>query len=61
MYKRQDEKYEIDGEKTKITINVDFVLSGRLKLLAALAKGKIKQSMNAVMDEFVNYAKSQSN
>ena len=56
-----DEKYEIDGEKTKITINVDFVLSGRLKLLAALAKGKIKQSMNTVMDEFVNYAKSQSN
>ena len=33
----------------------------RDRLLAALAKGKIKQSMNAVMDEFVNYAKSQSN
>ena len=56
-----DEMYEVDGKKTKITINVDFVLHGKLKLLAALAKAKIKQIMNVVMDEFVNYAKSQSN
>ena len=56
-----DEMYEVDGKKTKITINVDFVLHGKLKLLAALAKAKIKQNMNVVMDEFVNYAKSQSN
>ena len=56
-----DEMYEVDGKKTKITINVDFVVHGKLKLLAALAKAKIKQNMNVVMDEFVNYAKSQSN
>ena len=56
-----DEMYEVDGKNTKITINVDFVLHGKLKLLAALAKAKIKQNMNVVMDEFVNYAKSQSN
>ena len=53
-----DERYEIDGNKTKITINVDFVLGGSLKILGIFAKGKIKQSMNMVMDEFVNYAKS---
>ena len=53
-----DERYEIDGDKTKITINVDFVLHGGLKILGMFAKGKIKQSMNMVMDEFVNYAKS---
>ena len=56
-----DEMYEVDGKNTKITINVDFALHGKLKLLAALAKAKIKQNMNVVMDEFVNYAKSQSN
>jgi len=53
-----DERYEIDGDKTKITINVDFVLGGSLKILGMFAKGKIKQSMNMVLDEFVNYAKS---
>ena len=53
-----DERYVIDGNKTKITINVDFVLGGSLKIIGMFAKGKIKQSMNMVMDEFVNYAKS---
>jgi len=52
-----DERYEIDGDKTKITINVDFVLHGGLKILGMFAKGKIKQSMNMVMDEFVSHAK----
>ena len=46
------------NNKTKITINVDFVLGGSLKIIGMFAKGKIKQSMNMVMDEFVNYAKS---
>ena len=53
-----NERYEIDGNKTKITIDVDFVLHGGLKIVGIFAKGKIKQSMNMVMDEFVNYAKS---
>ena len=56
-----DEKYEIDGKQTKITINVDLVLKGGLKIIGIFAKGKIKQSMNLVLDEFVNYAKLQSN
>ena len=51
------DRYEIDGDKTKITINVDFVLGGSLKILGIFAKGKIKQSMNTVMNEFVNHAK----
>ena len=55
-----DERYEMDGNHTKVTINVDFILHGSLKILGTLAKGKIKQSMNSVMDEFVNYAKVQS-
>ena len=55
-----DERYEMYGEHTKITINVDFILHGSLKILGTLAKGKIKQGMNSVMDEFVNYAKVQS-
>ena len=53
-----DERYEIEGEKTKITINVDFVLHRGLKIMGMFAKGKIKQNMDAVMNEFVNYAKS---
>ena len=53
-----DEKYEIEGERTKITINVDFVLHGGLKIMGAFAKGKIKQSMNTVINESVSYAKS---
>ena len=56
-----DEKYEIDVEQTKITINVDLVLKGGLKIIGTFAKGKIKQSMNLVLDEFVNYAKLKSN
>ena len=55
-----DEIYEIKGKKTEITINVDLVLHGGLKILGAFAKGKIKQNMNAVMDEFVNYSRAQS-
>ena len=56
-----DERYEIDGEKTKITIIVDLVLHGGLKILGTFAKGKIKEKMNAVMNEFVAYAKSKTN
>jgi hypothetical protein len=55
-----DERYQMDGKKTKITINVDLILHGSLKILGLLAKGKIKQNMNMVMDQFVNYAKTQS-
>ena len=55
-----DERYEKVGDKTKVTIEVDFVLSGGLKILGIFAKYKIQSSMEKVLDEFANYAKSQS-
>jgi len=55
-----DEKYEKVGDKTKVTIEVDFVLSGGLKILAMFAKNKIESSMKIVLDEFANYAKKHS-
>ena len=56
-----DERYEIDDKKTIVNISVDLVLHGGLKILGTFAKGKIKENMNIVMNEFVNYAKSKSN
>ena len=55
-----DETYEKVGEQTKVTIQVDFVLSGRLKILGMFAKSKIESSMKMVLDEFANYAKDHS-
>ena len=55
-----DEKYEKYGDKTKVTIEVDFVLSGGFKILGMFAKSKIRKSMETVLDEFANYAKNQS-
>ena len=55
-----DERYEKVGEKTKVTIEVDFVLSGGLKILGMFAKSKIQTSMEKVLDEFDNYAKNYS-
>jgi len=55
-----DETYEKIGNKTKVTIEVDFVLSGGLKILAMFAKNKIESSMKIVLDEFANYAKKHS-
>jgi ribosome-associated toxin RatA of RatAB toxin-antitoxin module len=55
-----DETYEKVGEQTKVTIEVDFVLSGGLKILGIFAKSKIESSMKIVLDEFTNYAKDHS-
>ncbi len=55
-----DERYEKVGKKTNVTIEVDFVLSGGLKILGIFAKSKIQSNMEKVLDEFANYAKSQS-
>ena len=55
-----DEKYEKVAEKTRVTIEVDFVLSGGLKILGMFAKSKIQSSMEKVLDEFANYAKDHS-
>tara|TARA_Y100000590_G_scaffold118858_1_gene136052 strand:+ start:5491 stop:5937 length:447 start_codon:yes stop_codon:yes gene_type:complete len=53
-----DELYEKVEQGTKVTINVDFVLQGSLKILGVFAKKKIKNSMEVVLDEFANYAKN---
>jgi carbon monoxide dehydrogenase subunit G len=55
-----DELYEKIGKQTKVTIEVDFVLSGGLKILGMFAKSKIQSNMEKVLDEFVNYAKTHS-
>ena len=55
-----DETYEKVGEQTKVTIEVNFVLSGGLKILGMFAKSKIESSMKTVLDEFANYVKDHS-
>ena len=55
-----DERYEKVGKKTRVTIEVDFVLSGGLKILGMFAKSKIQSSMEKVLEEFANYAKNHS-
>ena len=55
-----DERYEKVGGKTRVTIEVDFVLSGGLKILGMFAKSKIQSSMEKVLEEFANYAKNHS-
>lgn len=55
-----DERYEKMGQKTRVTIHVDFVLSGGLKIIGFFAKNKIQAGMEKVLDEFANYAKGHS-
>ena len=55
-----DETYEKVGEQTKVTIKVDFILSGGLKILGMFVKSKIENSMKMVLDEFASYAKDHS-
>ena len=55
-----DEKYEKVGGQTKVTIEVNFVLSGGLKILGMFAKSKIESSMKMVLEEFAKYAKDHS-
>jgi len=53
-----DEKYEKNGAKTKITIKVNFILHGNLRILGFFAKRKIMTQMDTVLNEFVAYAKN---
>ena len=48
------ETYEQTSEGTKIIVEGDFKLAGKLNLLGFLAKLKIEQGINEVMDEFAN-------
>lgn len=44
------ETYENVSEGTKVTVDGDFKLSGKLKLVGFIAKRKIEKNINAVMD-----------
>ncbi len=46
------ESYEETSKGTKIIVEGDFKLAGKLNLLGFFAKGKIEKSINEVMDEF---------
>ena len=46
------ETYNSTGDGTTITIEGDFKLGGKLKLIGFLAGGKIKNSIEEVMNEF---------
>lgn len=46
------ESYEEISEGTKIIVDGDFKLAGKLNLLGFFAKKKIEKSINEVMDEF---------
>ncbi len=44
------ETYENVSEGTKVTVDGDFKLSGKLKLVGFIAKRKIEKNINEVMD-----------
>lgn len=46
------ETYESMADGTKITVDGDFKLAGKLKLVGFLAAGKIKNGIEEVMNEF---------
>jgi len=46
------EIYQSTADGTKVTIDGDFKLAGELKLIGFLAAGKIKNSIEEVMNEF---------
>jgi len=46
------ESYEETTKGTKIVVEGDFKLAGKLKLLGFFAKGEIEKNINKVIDEF---------
>ena len=50
------EKYEIIPEGTKITVDADLKLQGKLKLAGFFGKGKIKKGFAKIMDELAKIA-----
>lgn len=45
-------------EGTKVTVEGDFKLVGKLKLVGFMAKGKIEKGIEEVMQEFAKVAES---
>ena len=52
------ERYESIQEGTKITVDVNLKLKGRLKLLAFFRKDKLKKSFTKIIDEFAKIAEN---
>jgi len=50
------ETYENVSEGTKVTVDGDFKLSGKLKLVGFVAKRKIEKNINEVMDAIAKIA-----
>lgn len=50
--------YETIPEGTKIKVEGDFKLAGKLKLVGFMAKGKIEKGIEEVMDEFARVAEN---
>ena len=50
--------YEIIPEGTKVVVDGDFKLAGKLKLVGFMAKGKIENGVNRVIEEFARVAES---
>jgi carbon monoxide dehydrogenase subunit G len=50
--------YQATSEGTKVIVDGDFKLAGKLKLVGFMAKGKIENGINQVIDEFARVAES---
>jgi|SRR5579872_1340478 len=50
--------YTTIPEGTKVTVEGDFKLAGKLKLVGFMAKGKIEKSIEEVIDQFGKVAES---
>lgn len=50
--------YESISEGTRVTVDGDFKLAGKLKLVGFLAKGKIENGINEVLNEFARVVES---
>jgi len=52
------ETYESVSDGTKVTVDGDFNLAGKLKLVGFLAKGKIEKSIGEVIDALAKIAEN---
>ncbi len=53
------ERYESIPEGTKIIVEADFKLQGKLKIVGFLGKNKIKERFSKIMDEFAIIAEEE--
>ncbi len=53
------ERYESIPEGTKIIVEADFKLQGKLKIVGFFGKNKIKEGFSKIMDEFAKIAEEE--